>query len=200
MPVNSNHVCCSWQCGRAHTQYLELKLLAEKEKREKEILKIRVGIYKKLLQDDIQEIARLIDFGLTCLARGLGGQIHGGHIWSKGAHSNIKLNIHNVHRQCSHSNHWQNDDALLREGLKNEYGESYYDFVEALKATPIMKYSNDQYAEFRKKARGIIRRLKKDLRIRSVSERIELRNSINLELGIYPESFCIYNQIKRKTA
>jgi hypothetical protein len=169
------------------------KQIESKEKKADKELKDIVTNWKKKLQQKINEIVRLIDKGQLCLARQINaGQLHGGHVFSSGANKNFTYNAHNIHRQSAQSNHWQNDDALMKEGLEREYGRSYLLFVTGLKQTPVPKYSNQEYQMFYSLACGISNRLKKAEKEYNLEERIELRNKINLELGIYSEEYCIF--------
>jgi hypothetical protein len=169
------------------------KQIESKEKKADKELKDIVTNWKKKLQQKINEIVRLIDKGQLCLARQINaGQLHGGHVFSSGANKNFTYNTHNIHRQSAQSNHWQNDDALMKEGLEREYGRSYLLFVTGLKQTPVPKYSNQEYQMFYSLACGISNRLKKAEKEYNLEERIELRNQINLELGIYSEEYCIF--------
>ena len=167
---------------------IQSKKKIEKETR-KEATKKKKSMtdYKPLLQEKINYIVRLIDIGLPCLARGThADQIHAGHIYSRGAHTQIRYNLHNIHRQSAGSNHYQNEDGLLRESLKNEYGESYADYVSGLRATKALHYSNDDYAIFYKKACKIALRLRNEGKMYIHPEdRIKKRTEINKELGIY---------------
>lgn len=151
--------------------------------------------YKAKLQTKVQELARLIDHDLPCLARVIRGQMHGGHIFSKGSSPNMRFNLHNIHRQSAQSNHWQNDDALLREGLKNEYGQEYLDFIISLRQTPPVKLNNKDYENLYSIACKIANSLKRNIPDKpyTKSERIELRNDINKSLGIYPEDFLTFS-------
>jgi len=169
------------------------KQVKDKEKKADKELKDKVTNWKKKLQQKINEIVRLIDKGQLCLARQINaGQLHGGHVFSSGANKNFTYNCHNIHRQSAQSNHWQNDDALMKEGLEREYGRSYLLFVIGLKQTPVPKYSQEEYQMFYSLACGISNRLKKAEREYNLEERIELRNQINIELGIYSEEYCIF--------
>lgn len=184
----------------------ETKKIKDKEEKnkkiawnkEKEKIRINVANWKNLLQDDINKIARLIDSGLLCLARNKAGQIHGGHIFSRGSNSTIRFNLHNIHRQNAQSNHFQNDDGLLREGLINEYGQEYMDFISELRRTPSLCYKNKDYHEFTLKARKIVSDLEKLNLTYSLENRILLRNKINLSLGIYEEEYCVFNILLKK--
>ena len=160
------------------------------EKREEKAL---TNDWSKLLQTEINKIIRLIDKGLPCLARKKFGQIHAGHIYSRGSNQTIKYNLHNIHRQNAQSNHFQNDDGLLREGLIKEYGQDYRNFISELRRTPSLEYSNVEYRELTTNARSIVRRLENEDRIYSKLERLEMRNRINLELNIYNPEYCEFN-------
>lgn len=170
---------------------------AKEERKEKiaEKKKMRDSItnWKNELQDEINLIIRLIDRDLPCLAKGkYSNQVHAGHIFSRGSNQTIRYNCHNIHRQSAQSNHFQNEDGLLREGLVNEYGQDYMEFISALRRTPKLEYNNQEFHEFTLKARSITSKLKKADKVYNLKQRIELRNQINLELGIYLEEYCVF--------
>lgn len=161
-------------------------------KREKE-LRDNLTNWRVKLQTRVQEIARLIDIGLPCLALGYhAGQIHGGHIFSKGSSKTISLNLHNIHRQSAQSNHSHNDDGLLREKLALEYGTDYLGFLLEMRQCDALHYNNLEYMEFYKMANEIALMLKKKGQNFDLEGRIKVRNEINLTLGIYPEKYCVY--------
>ena len=169
------------------------KKAAQKWKEEKKILSDKTKNWKNELQTEINKIVRLIDKDLPCLARNKGGQIHAGHIFSRGSSPTIRYNLHNIHRQNAQSNHYQNDDGLLREGLINEYGLDYFEFISNLRQTPKLEYKDFEFQEFTLKARKIVLRLFKLNLNYSLKNRIILRNKINIELGIYNEKFCNFS-------
>ena len=159
------------------------------------VMEFDITDWRAKLQTKLQEIARLIDNGQPCLARGVHSkQVHGGHIFAKGGNSSMALNLHNIHRQSAQSNHFQNDDGLLREGLAKEYGKAYMEFVSNLRRTPQLMYSNDEYHEFYFKANNIAKDMKKHMTTCDMMDRIESRNNINNELGIYPLEYCNFNE------
>lgn len=174
---------------------LEFNSAKEIEKRHKQ-LKSEVensGVFKERLQTKIQEITRLIDKGLPCLATGvIPKQIHGGHVYARGGNSYMAMNLHNIHRQSAQSNHFQNDDGLMKEGIKNEYGENYLNFISELRRTPCPEITPLEYGAIYKKACKIANKLTKLGLTYSVKKRIELRNEINLELGIYSIEYCVF--------
>lgn len=146
--------------------------------------------WSKELQTVINKIVRHIDNGLPCLARKVSGQMHAGHVYARGGNSTIKYNLHNIHRQSAHSNHFQNDDGKLREGIVEEYGQEYMDFISELRRTPQLHFNNKEYRDLTEKARGIFNRMKSERRAYTKSERIEMRNRVNIELGIYHREYC----------
>ena len=183
---------CSPQCGFKLSQS-KLKEKRTKEWQiEKKRLKTEVTDWKGNLQMEINKIVRLIDKDLCCLARNKKGQIHAGHVYARGGNANMRYNLHNIHRQSAQSNHFQNDDGLLREGVVNEYGQGYMDFISDLRRTPVPKYSKNEYMDMYYKARKIVLRLRKcDLKY-SLNNRILLRNKINIEMGIYEEIYSVF--------
>jgi len=176
--------------GKALIQKEERKKSAEEKKK----LKDAVTNWKNKLQVEVQLISRLIDKGLLCLARDKFGKMAGGHLFSKGGHSQMRFNLHNLHRQSFASNSCQNDDGLLREKLAIEYGDKYLEFVKHLRSYEVPKHSSKEYRTFYYKALEISNRLKKLDQNYSIEERIKLRNEINIEIGIYQEEQCIFNK------
>lgn len=164
------------------------KKLKQQRKEEKEAL----IDYKPKLQQKINEIVRIIDLGQPCLALGYHpNQTHAGHVYARGGNSSIALNLHNIHRQSAQSNHSHNDDGKLREGVVNEYGIEYMDFISGLRRTPKLEYMNHEYKSFYKHASMIALELKKQGRtFPTTDERIFMRNEINNLLGIYDQEYC----------
>lgn len=168
------------------------KKLEEKKTRQKMV--DNTTNWKSRLQDEINSIVRRIDKGLLCLARNKGGQIHAGHVYARGGNTTIRYNLHNIHRQNAQSNHFQNDDGLLREGLVKEYGQDYMDFISDLRRTPKLEYKDFDYKGFYIKAHDIALRLAKLDLTYSLKNRISLRNKINEELEIYEQEYCQFNK------
>ena len=145
------------------------------------------------LQEPINKIVKLLDIGQPCMARRIHSpQIHAGHIYSRGSNSTIRFNLHNIHRQGAQSNHFQNEDGLLREGIKLEYGADYLDFITSLQRTPSLEYANHEYKEFVTLAVGIVKMLKRQGRTLNLEQRLEMRNEINQTIGIYNDEYCVF--------
>tara|TARA_B110001452_G_C15235845_1_gene427882 strand:- start:2666 stop:3385 length:720 start_codon:yes stop_codon:yes gene_type:complete len=187
------------EAGKLRLKKAEIngKSKVEKEKKKKTREERLQDInWSENLQVDINSIVRNLDKGLTCLARNIRGQMHGGHVYARGGNQTIRYNLHNIHRQSAHSNRYQNDDGLLREGLVKEYGSDYMQFISSLRQTPSIHFSNKEFRELTNKARVILKEIKNSNRVYSKSERIELRSRINLELGIYQRRFCEFEYKK----
>lgn len=186
--------CLKAECVNTFYQQNKPKIQKQIAKNEKKELQIKVVNYSDKLQSKVQEIARLIDKDLNCLAKNTPTkQVHGGHVFSRGGHSNFKYNLHNIHRQSAHSNHFQNDDRLMHEGIVREYGSEYLDFINSLQQTSLLKLSNIEWLSKYQIACKIANRLRKEGKNYTLHERINLRNSVNLELGIYEPIYCNFN-------
>lgn len=146
--------------------------------------------YAGKLQEKVQEIARLIDLGHPCLARNkMALAYDGGHIFSKQSHPECRYNLHNIFAQDSKSNQSMTEDALMLIGIENTFSKDYRLFVESLKNKPSEKHLRADYERFYRKACKISDKLKKQGILHSNQQRIEIRNSINAELGIYTQNF-----------
>lgn len=166
-----------------------------KEKKEQRYNNMSVSKYRSnILQPIFNEIARLIDYGSGCIATDITtGKMNGGHRWSVGANPTLSLNLHNIHLQSFHSNHWKSgDETRYDEGLENRYGIYYKDFVYLIRQCPPLHLTKDDLREIAPKARKIRNQLRKELKVYTSKERIELRNKYNDELGIYPNEFSIF--------
>lgn len=147
-----------------------------------------------VLQPVINEIARLIDFGQPCIATENYGKENGGHYISVGANRTICLNLHNIHIQSFESNHWKSGDTIkYQSGIRKVYGEPYLEFMDGLQKHPPIQLRKKEMIELYEIACKIRLKLRKNTAIRTPKQRIELRNQINLELGIYQEEYCVFN-------
>jgi hypothetical protein len=192
---------CSKEDCRIQFAILTVKKKKESEEKarqrkniiEKRNLRSATTNWKNALQDEINKIVRLIDKDLPCLARKKIGKMNAGHVFSRGSSPTIRFNLHNIHRQNAQSNHFQNDDGLLREGLSIEYGEEYFTFISELRRTPKLKYKDFEYEVFTKEAKKIVLSLAKLDLTYSLKNRIDMRNKINEQLGIYENEYCFFD-------
>jgi hypothetical protein len=167
---------------KKETQKIKEKLISTDEYR------------SKYVQPIINEIARIIDYGQPCIASGLhSGKMNGGHFIAVGSNRTTSLNLHNIHSQSFASNSWKGgDNAKYRTGIKKVYGEAYLKFMESLNAMDAIKLTKEQLIEIKETASVIRSELKKNMVILSPEERIELRNRVNEELGIYPQKYSVW--------
>ncbi|MFK5981479.1 MAG: recombination protein NinG [Flavobacteriaceae bacterium] len=148
----------------------------------------------KYVQPLINKIARLIDYGNPCTPTGnFEGKMAGGHYTSVGANRTICLNLHNIFIQSFHSNSWKGgDDKKYRAALKRIFGADYLEFIEGLNSHRSLQLRKPDLIKIKEKALVIIKVLEADKELLSAEERIEKRNNINLELGIYDVEYCKY--------
>ena len=174
--------------------YNKLKSNAIKENREQKINLLSPDKYRaKHLQPTINKTARLIDFGCSCIATDNFGKMNGGHYRSVGSNRTIALNLHNIHIQSYESNVFRGgDDKNYADGLKDRYGIGYFEFVDGLRRQKPLHLTLNDMKELNAKCKSINLRLEKNQRQRSAEERINLRNEVNQELGIYQTEFSIY--------
>ncbi len=204
--VSTEVVCQKYDCKFEYAMQVVAKNKSAKEKEQK-----RKGIEEKkrmtvdLMSDDkyrstvlqpvINEIARLIDFGQPCIATENYGKENGGHYISVGANRTICLNLHNIHIQSFESNHWKSGDTLKYQGgIRKVYGEDYLAYMDSLQKHPPIQLRKNFMIEIYENACKIRLKLRKNEKLRNPNERIELRNAINIELGIYQEEYCIFNR------
>ena len=198
---NLRYCCETEECREACARYvLERKRDIEKKTKERSkerlrVMKENITNYKKLLQEDVNQIAKLIDFGLKGLhvSSQYDTEIQAGHVYSVKNNEQMRFNLHNIHRQGAKSNMALVYDEEFRDALIDEYGNDCFLFIKGLKNQPLPRIKQHEYKEYHERALSVIKMLKKDLKQRGLTERIELRNEVNRELGIYEEQFIIFN-------
>jgi hypothetical protein len=168
------------------------KQVQKSETKKQRAAKLTIKNWKGELHSTLQLIARLIDIGQPCIARGEHGNMHGGHIISKGSNLTASFNLHNIHRQLAQSNTSQREDIKLRDGVAREYGEDYYNFISSFSLIDPLHCSNLDYMDYTRKAKKVAKRLQKEGRTFNKTERIEQRNIINQEIGVYTDQYAIY--------
>lgn len=169
------------------------KQVAKEERKKTRAEKEALKDWKKDLQIKVQHIARLIDNHQPCLTLTpeqvkkirKKPKMDGGHIYTKGGNSQMRFNLHNIHRQSSRSNRLQADDPLMREGIIREYGQEYMDFISSLRSFEVPKLSQLEYKEAYYRCLIIINALKKEDKVFGQYDRIMMRNRFNYEIGIY---------------
>lgn len=196
---STTQIACSYGCA------IKIAERKERNRRAKEARKKRAEFnrndpkwIKSKLQSTVNEIARIIDHGLPCLATKTNGQMHGGHVFSRGAHTQIRYNLHNIHRQSAYSNNKQSHDGLMQEKLAEEYGESYLEFLKDMRGEGVQKHTINELQEAYDNARDFRNTLKKSITENGFPKktRIELRNQANIKIGLYSEKISIFNENK----
>ena len=106
----------------------------------------------------------------------------------------MRFNLHNIHRQSAQSNHHGNEDGLLRENLRKEYGEAYFEFLQGMRGVDLPSLPASDWMRILKDAREAKRYIQEEVKEPlDRLARIELRNSVNQDLGIYNNQFSTFN-------
>lgn len=170
------------------------KKLEKTQKAQRKVMKSNIETlsdYQKILQPEINHIARLIDYREPCIScQRTTGQPQGGHYHSQGGNAMIRFNLHNIFLQDYRCNHQESANIIgFNKGLIEVYGKEYKEYLEftLVREYKSVKPSIPELKEAIKRARGIVRRMKSDPQIRTPKERIALRAELNKEIGIYPE-------------
>jgi len=186
---------CSPICAINYAKKKE-KSKWQKEKKKRLIdLESVSGVQSKYIQPKVNELVRIIDNGHPCIASGTFGKQAAGHYFHSGGNPQIRFNLHNIHIQSFHSNSALAGDVLrYREGIKRVYGLDYLEFMDSLTQTPTIKRTKDFYLELNKKLIEVKKWLKLQVngQIQDSSSQIQLRNEVNLLLGIYDKEYCIF--------
>jgi hypothetical protein len=186
---------CCVDCGFQHAKNLKLKQIQQADKKQIKELKDKVGYhklsyYEKILETEINCIARLIDKECPCISCGNWKTPSAGHFASVGSNKSLRYNLNNLHIQDYHCNGELSGNLLeYGKGLIKWYGKEYKEYVEyeLPKLFPLMKWSKDDLQEWTQIARMIVKQLKEADRTYNATERIELRKLYNDMLGIYKD-------------
>jgi hypothetical protein len=202
-PKQLFQICCGYKCAIIHAK--ELKRLKDTREwnAEKKVLKEKLttpdNYRAKNLQPTINKIARFIDYGCSCIATDNFGKLAGGHNISVGANRSTALNLHNIHIQSFASNSFKGGDTIkYHKGIVKRYGKEYLEFMDSLHKTPKISLSYNEMVIINTKAKKIALNLSKNLTELNPEERINLRNQINIDLGIYSEEFCLFKTNETK--
>ena len=103
----------------------------DKKKKLKESIK-SITDWKKDLQDVVNWIVREIDKDYKCISHpDMKGFLRydAGHYYGTGAHSDVRFNMHNIHKQNSQANERYGGCASYTLGIKERYGNEYLDMM-----------------------------------------------------------------------
>lgn len=161
------------------------KTKIKEAKKETEELRKKWGVPKKVkghkerLQELINKIVRILDEGKPCTARPNLRGTEAGHVYSIGAHENLRYNLWNIHIQSNYSNQTKGGErGLMLIGIERRYGKEKREYVESfITRYQHVKVSDINCSEKRKIANEIIKELGSGI--------IMSRDEINERLGIY---------------
>lgn len=180
--------------GKIQFQKISLKAKTiVKSKNKKETAEKRkkldgVPKLKKVLEKQINAIARLIDRGSGCISCNGKTTPQAGHYHTVQSNGSLRYNLHNLHLQdyscnCEKSGNIHQYDL----GLRNRYGLEYWEYVkfEIVQKYPLIKMSFSEYEDKIEIAKNIVKGLEKTDMLFNPEQRIMLRNKYNKMLGIY---------------
>jgi hypothetical protein len=78
-------------------------------------------------------------------------------------------------------------------GLIERYGNDYFEYVQYIQQHKALHLTKSDLIDLALKASFMRLELKRNEETKTPYERIELRNKINLKLGIYKPEFCEYS-------
>jgi hypothetical protein len=170
------------------------RIIAKKKKQKMTTALMTKDQYRsKVLQPIINHIAREIDKGYPCIATGNYGKENGGHYISVGSNVTICLNLHNIHIQSFESNHFKSGDTVkYRMGIISTYGKDYMNFMDSLQGCPALHVTKDDLILVASRARVFLKFLKDQPALKSTQNRVDLRNEVNFELGLYPTIYSAF--------
>lgn len=187
------YVCCP-RCAIIYSKKLqEAKDKKETAKRKKELL--TKSDYEKILQQLVNKIIRVIDYGQPCISSNLKkGKVNAGHFFSVGSNPSLRFNLHNIHGQSEYSNTYLHGDLInYRRGLINRYGIEYIEFIERLQGTyPVLKLTIEQLKDCIENAKKFYNIIK-SVNVNDVETRIRMREIGNEYINIY-NTLTFYNQ------
>lgn len=190
-PTSATQTVCSQRCAIEYAKAKATKQKAENNALEKQKLKNSItGVpeLKKLLETQINAICREIDKGSGCISCGGHTTPQAGHYHTVQAYGSIRFNLFNVHLQDYNCNCAKGGNVHQYDlGLIKVYGKEYWEFVkfELPLKYPILKPTKPELLEWIEKAKLELKNLKKENRTYDFKERIEMRKSINENIGIY---------------
>jgi hypothetical protein len=183
---------CSFDCAIGLVKFNQAKKAKKdwvKEKAERKEKITTLSEWKGLLQIVINQIVRLIDNNVGCIATGAKtGKFNAGHYVSRGSNDTIRFNLHNIFLQSEHSNSYNSGDTIrFQEGLKKIYGLDYFEYVESLRNTKPLHLTIETIKEKIIIAKLIRKELIELGNTYTAAERIHLRFEYNDRIGIYLE-------------
>jgi Bacteriophage Lambda NinG protein len=185
--------CCSMICAIEHQKKMKKKLELSDWKKRKENIKESLQTLsdlKRILQDDINRLVRMIDYDQLCISsqrRPI--KRNAGHYYSVGAHPELRYNLLNIFLQSEHDNsHLSGNLLQYRENVKLLFGKKFLSELESLPSVhKSINLTKDDIKEFIKATREVIKlhlTNYPDVKLGN-EKRIELRRQYNELIGIY---------------
>ena len=188
-PTQPLQIACSLPCA---IELAKLKVEKDKEQKWKERQREHKESKKdhfKLLQKEINLIARLIDHNQLCIScQKVPKKINGCHYKSVGGHASLRYNLFNIYSGCEKCNSELGGNVHgFDNGLIEVFGKEFWEYLkfQFLQDFPLLQMKKEDAKDKLKIARQISKELKDNLIKRSASERLEMRKIINERLGIY---------------
>lgn len=183
---------CGYRCAIERVRKLdEAKKNKEVKKERKDwyIKNDKIAVFEKKLQDEVNAIVRLIDYGQPCISCQLyPKKPQAGHYHSRGANKTLAYHLHNEHLQCYQCNERKGGNIILyNQGLINIYGKDYKEYVEytLVREHKSLNLTRWQLIEFQKKASKLKKELQGINQVYDSKTRLQLRDYYNNLLGIY---------------
>lgn len=186
-PTSNTQTACSMHCAIEYAKQAK-ELKAKKEKGELREKLTGVPELKKTLEAVINSICRELDKGMGCISCGSHSTPQGGHYHTVQAFGSIRFNLHNIHLQdyncnCARGGNIHQYDL----GLIKMYGKEYWEYVkfELPLKYAILHPKKFELMEYTKKAKELLKSLKKANITHSTTQRLRLRSEYNKYIGIY---------------
>jgi len=183
---------CTIERAKKHVK----KQREKKERAEKKELKEKlktVSDYKSDLQDLVNKIARLIDYGQNCISCNcVPKKSNGCHFKSVGSHSKLRYNLLNIYLGCNKCNSELGGNVHgYDDGIIAHFGREFWEYIkfQIVLDFPILKMDIPELKEKIAISRTIVKELESDLMVLSDAERIKKRIELNERLGIYETKY-----------
>ncbi len=186
--LNDLQSVCSFDCAINRAKRLRDKRETNDWKERKANLKKEVksiSDWKNDLQKEVNWIVRELDKDLPCISHPTMKDFlryDAGHAYTVKSHSDIRFNVHNIHKQNSQANERYGYCVEYQSGIRERYGVEYLEMLEGLPLTwkgigkEKFTISNIQ-GKYLPAARAIVRELKKGVTF--------TRDQVNDLIGIY---------------
>lgn len=178
-----------FECTVAKSKLLVKKKIQNDWNERKRVYKESKTDYFKLLQTEINKIARLIDYNQLCIScQKVPKKINGCHFLSVGGHKSLRYNLFNIYAGCEKCNSELGGNVHgFDNGLILVFGKEFWEYLkfQFLQDFPLLQIRETEVKEKLKIARQIVKELESDLIKRNSDERLKMRKICNERLAIY---------------